>query len=160
MSTVRIAAIAGLALAAIFAITPAQALTMKQCSVKYKAAQDAGTLNGMKWNAFRKANCGTAATAATDTTAGTKDTATTTKTTRTTTPSTGKSTTANTSAPSGVVFPTRISPKYASESAGLARRDTCLDQYKINKARNALGGMKWIQKGGGYYSVCNARLKS
>jgi hypothetical protein len=28
---------------------------MKQCSTKYKAAQQAGTLNGMKWNDFRKA---------------------------------------------------------------------------------------------------------
>jgi hypothetical protein len=37
---------------------------------------------------------------------------------------------------------------------------TCLDQYKANKATNSNGGMKWIQKGGGYYSKCNAALKS
>ena len=36
----------------------AQALTAKECSAKYKAAQQAGTLNGMKWNDFRKAECG------------------------------------------------------------------------------------------------------
>ncbi len=36
---------------------------------------------------------------------------------------------------------------------------TCLDQYKENKANNGNGGMKWIQKGGGYYSECNKRLK-
>ncbi len=36
----------------------AQALTAKECSAKYKAAQEAGTLNGMKWNDFRKAECG------------------------------------------------------------------------------------------------------
>jgi hypothetical protein len=35
---------------------------------------------------------------------------------------------------------------------------TCLDQYKANKASNGNGGLKWIQKGGGYYSECNKRL--
>jgi hypothetical protein len=36
---------------------------------------------------------------------------------------------------------------------------TCVDQYKANKETNANGGLKWIQKGGGYYSECNKRLK-
>ena len=36
---------------------------------------------------------------------------------------------------------------------------TCLQQYYANKENNALGGLKWIQKGGGYYSLCNSRLK-
>ena len=36
---------------------------------------------------------------------------------------------------------------------------TCLDQYKINKANNANGGLKWIEKGDGYYSECNKHLK-
>jgi hypothetical protein len=44
-------------------------------------------------------------------------------------------------------------------SAGKARMETCLDQYKENKATNGNGGLKWIQKGGGYYSECNKRLK-
>ena len=43
----------------------AQALTAKECSAKYKAAQQAGTLNGMKWNDFRKAECGSTAPQAT-----------------------------------------------------------------------------------------------
>ena len=42
----------------------AQALTVKDCSAKYKEAQAAGTLKGMKWNAFRKAQCGSTASAA------------------------------------------------------------------------------------------------
>ncbi len=33
---------------------------------------------------------------------------------------------------------------------------TCLDQYNANKASGGNGGLKWIQKGGGYYSQCNA----
>ncbi len=62
----------------------------------------------------------------------------------------------------GAVFPSAISPKYANESAGKQRMHTCLDQYNANKANNGNGngGMKWIQTGGGYYSVCNKRLKS
>lgn len=57
------------------------------------------------------------------------------------------------------VFPTAVSPKYAKESAGRARMHTCLDQYNENKAANANAGLKWIEKGGGYYSECNKRLK-
>jgi len=36
----------------------ARALSMTECSAKYKEAKAAGTLNGMKWNDFRKAQCG------------------------------------------------------------------------------------------------------
>ena len=46
------------------------------------------------------------------------------------------------------------------ESAGKARMHTCLDQYRSNKATNNNGGLRWIAKGGGYYSECNKRLKS
>jgi hypothetical protein len=45
------------------AASPAQALTAKECSAKYQAAKAAGTLNGMKWNDFRKAQCADAAAA-------------------------------------------------------------------------------------------------
>jgi hypothetical protein len=62
--------------------------------------------------------------------------------------------------PVGVVFPTAVSPKYTNESAGTARMHTCRDQYNANKATNANGGLDWIiEKGGGYYSECNKRLK-
>ena len=57
------------------------------------------------------------------------------------------------------VFPSAVDPKYAKESAGKARMHTCVDQYNANKASNGNGGMKWIQKGGGYYSECNKKLK-
>ena len=45
------------------AANSAQALSSKECSAKYKAAKEAGTLNGLKWNEFRKAQCGTDAAA-------------------------------------------------------------------------------------------------
>jgi uncharacterized protein YecT (DUF1311 family) len=59
-----------------------------------------------------------------------------------------------------IVFPKGISPNYSQEPEGQARMHTCLDQYNANKATNAGGGMRWIEPGGGYYSVCNERLKS
>ena len=57
------------------------------------------------------------------------------------------------------VFPTTVSPKYSGESAGKARMQTCLDQYRANKANGGNGGLKWIEKGGGYYSECNSTLR-
>jgi hypothetical protein len=66
---------------------------------------------------------------------------------------------ATATAPSTAVFPTTIAPAYANEKPGKARMKTCDDQYKANKATNANGGLKWIQKGGGYWSECNKRLK-
>jgi hypothetical protein len=45
-------------------LAPALALTVKECSAKYKEAQAAGTPKGMKWNEFRKAQCGSTASAA------------------------------------------------------------------------------------------------
>ena len=173
MHAFRLAALAGLAVAALLAVSPAQALSSHDCSVKYKAAQDAGTLNGMKYADFRKANCGADATDATTTPATTpaaKTTPAPTTTAATTPANDGEPTITNTEhaaepatpttpAPKGVVFPKAVDAKYASETAGKARMHTCLDQYHLNKTNNALGGLKWIQKGGGYYSLCNAKLK-
>ena len=138
--SLRYAAIcAGAVLAAVVLQgTSAHALTMAECSAKYKAAKDANTLNGMKWNDFRKANCGAEASA---------------------TPAAAPAPAPARAAAGNAVFPTAVSPKYSKESAGKARMHTCLDQYDANKANNANGGQKWIQKGGGYYSQCNAKLK-
>ena len=57
------------------------------------------------------------------------------------------------------VFPSAVDAKYSKEKPGRARRKTCLDQYKANKASDANGGLKWLQKGGGYYSQCAKKLK-
>jgi hypothetical protein len=62
-------------------------------------------------------------------------------------------------APGTAVFPTAIAPAYANEKPGKARMKTCDDQYKANKATDANGGLKWIQKGDGYWPECNKRLK-
>ena len=52
-----------------------------------------------------------------------------------------------------------VDPKYSKETAGKGRMHTCVDQYNANKTANGNGGMKWIEKGGGYYSECNKKLK-
>ena len=58
------------------------------------------------------------------------------------------------------VFPTAIAPKYESEKdPDKARTKTCADQFTANKATNANGGLKWVEKDGGYYSECISRLK-
>jgi hypothetical protein len=58
-----------------------------------------------------------------------------------------------------IVFPAAVSPQYSGEDPGKARMHTCVDQYNANKATNANGGMKWIEKGGGYYNECSKKLK-
>ena len=153
---VRSAALWAMTLGAISVAAPisgAHALTMKECSAKYKAAQDSGALKGMRWNDFRKAECGAGASALPSTApaAGASPPA-------TTTAAPPAATTA--ARPSDAVFPSAVAPKYSTESAGKARMHTCLDQYNANKATNANGGLRWIQKGGGYYSECNKRLKT
>jgi len=62
-------------------------------------------------------------------------------------------------AQSAAVFPVAVAPQYAGEKPLRARQKTCAEQFKANKTTNANGGMKWIQKGGGYWSECNKRLK-
>ena len=135
-----------------FAVAPASALTMKECSVKYQDAKKANALKGQKWNDFRKAQCGDEDANEADAAAAVPETA-------------APATTAAASAakPAGkakpAVFPRTVSQKYSNESAGKARLKTCADQYNANKAANANGELKWIEKGGGYWSQCNAKLK-
>ncbi len=135
----------------------ARALTMKECSAKYQAAQQAGTLNGMKWNDFRKSQCGS-----TNPEAAGAPASATTKSSATAAPTQSSAATAPNKTPAPVgnaVFPTAVLQKYSNESPGKARMHTCLDQYHANKANNTNGGLRWIQKGGGYYSECSKRLK-
>ena len=135
------------------ALLPAQALTAQECSAKYKAAKAAGTLGGQRWKDSRKSKCGAAA-AAPPAAAPAKPAA---AAKRAAAPKTAA---APAAAPSGpAVFPTAVAPKYSSETPGKARMHTCVDQYNANKATGANGGLKWIQKGGGYYSECTKRLK-
>ncbi len=124
-----------------------QGLSMKECSAKYQGAKADGSLGGMKWNDFRKTECG--ANASDDDTVPSFDEASYTK----------EPEVPVTRAPRGVQFPSGISRKLSDESPSKARMHTCLEQYYANKDADKLGGLRWIQKGGGYYSLCNAKLK-
>jgi hypothetical protein len=161
MTTRYVALCTGAILAAIaLQGTSASALTMAECSAKYKAAKDGNTLNGMKWNDFRKAQCASDAAAA-PTQAAAPAPAPAPKPAAAPAPA-PKPAAAPAPAPTfsgNATFPNAVDSKYSKDSAGKARMETCLDQYKANKANNGNGGLKWIQKGGGYYSQCNTKLK-
>ena len=122
----------------------AQANVMKACGEKWQAAKAANTTGNQTWNQYlascRKDMAANASPA--------------------TTPASASAAAPASAAAGAAVFPSAISPKYSTLSAGKQRQQTCLDQYNANKATNGNGGLKWIQKGGGYYSQCNARLKS
>jgi hypothetical protein len=150
-------AVAVTGFAALAASAPAQALTTQECSAKYQAAKAAGTLGGQKWNDFRKAQCAADAAAAPTAAPAAAPAA-------PAAPKEAKKEAAPAAAPApapagNAVFPSAVDPKYAKETAGKARMHTCVDQYNANKTANANGGMKWIEKGGGYYSECNKKLK-
>lgn len=167
-----IVALAALAGAGIWGAAPVQALTMQECSAKYSAAKAGGTLGDQSWNDFRKDRCGAGDAAAKPAAAPTmvaqaksepkaeakSDTKSDDKAERSKRKSAKSE--KDDAKPSGpAVFPTAISPKHAKEKESKQRQLTCLDQYRANKAANANGGLKWIQKGGGYYSECNKKLK-
>lgn len=151
--TLILASASAFALAS-FSVAPASALTMKECSAKYQDAKKANTLKGQKWNDFRKAQCGDDDANDADAAAAVPETAAPAATTAA----------APAAKPAGkakaAVFPRAVSQKYSNESAGKARLKTCADQYNANKAANANGELKWIEKGGGYWSQCNTKLKS
>jgi hypothetical protein len=150
------AGVATLIAAAGLAAMPLAALTMKECSAAYKSAQRSGALGGLSWQEFRKAKCGPQGGPGVGPGAGAGA-------------STGLPPGGSAYLPGGrsvvlpggrAVFPTGIAPKYDDETPGRGRRQTCLDQYRLNKASNANGGLRWIERAGGYYSECNKRLKT
>jgi len=111
----------------------AQALTMKECSAKYKEAKAAGTLNGMKWNDFRKSQCGAEATP----------------------PPAAESKPAP--APATAEKPVAEKPVSEGRKAEYARERACGKEWKADKAAGKIqAGMKWPQ----YWSECNKRKKA
>ncbi|PYD75730.1 hypothetical protein [Novacetimonas pomaceti] len=155
-----LAAVMAIGLPAALAFSPATGHareTSKACHQKFVAARTAGTLNGQTYKAFKAAQCDD--TAATPAAAAPAEAA---------KPPVAATAAAAPAAPAAAkvapvatnaTLPSAVSAKYAKESAGKARLHTCLDQYNANKATNANGGLRWIERGGGYYSVCNTHLK-
>ena len=140
--------------AAFAATAPAQALTTQECSAKYQAAKTAGTLAGQKWNDFRKAQCADAAAAP----------AAAPLLRRRWRPSPLPRRKLRPQPP-----PRRRQDPQCSHPPWMQNtprkppaRPGCIPA-SINttptRTSNGNGGMKWIEKGGGYYSECNKKLK-
>jgi hypothetical protein len=137
---------------------PANAMSLKDCNAEWSAKKSAKETNGEKYADFRK-ECLARTAAAPDAPPAPAPTA-------PAAPPPPKSAEAPPptapiapTASGPAVFPSAVSSKYSSDKAGKARQETCRDQYTENKAANANGGLKWIQKGGGYWSECNKKLK-
>jgi len=143
-----------------FSVVPASALTMKECSAKYQDAKKANTLKGQKWNDFRKAQCGDDDAADDEAAAAMPAEPAKPAASATAAAPAAKPAAMPAGKAKAAVFPKTVSQKYSSETAGKARLKTCVDQYNANKAANANGDLKWIEKGGGYWSQCNTKLKS
>ena len=166
--------IAGAAAAASFSLmlalaspAVAQQNIMKDCGAEYQAAKAANTLAGKDWNAYltecrvRHAAQPTAQPAA-QTPAHTPaphaaQPAAQPATSAKAAPAPAAKTAPGDAGPA--VFPRAVDPKYAKEPQSKQHMKTCVDQYKANKASNANGGMRWIERGGGYWSECSKRLK-
>ena len=157
--TLILASASAFALAS-FSVAPASALTMKECSAKYQDAKKANTLKGQKWNDFRKAQCGDDDAADDEAAAAMPAEPAKPAASATAAAPAAKPAAMPAGKAKAAVFPRTVSQKYSSETAGKARLKTCVDQYNANKAANANGDLKWIEKGGGYWSQCNAKLKS
>ena len=132
----------------------AQESAMKICGEKWQAAKAAGATNGATWPKFlTECRAGLVASPAAtpkavpaqaekpalkpmaDPPAGAK---------------------AATAAP---IFPAAVSAKFADLRPAQARQKTCSEQYQANKANGGNGGLHWLEKGGGYWSLCNKKLK-
>ncbi len=156
MALTGVALIAGLVMAA-----QARAESIeKQCSVKYQAAKAANSLNGQTWNEFYKQCAAELKGAAAPSTTP----STTTQAAPAPAPEKHKKKEEQTSTPAPVptgpiVFPSGISSAYSSETPAKQRFHTCLAQYHANKATNSNGGLRWIEKGDGYWSECDKKLK-
>jgi len=57
------------------------------------------------------------------------------------------------------IFPSVISAKFAELRPAQARQKTCSAQYQANKSTGGNAGLNWLEKGGGYWSQCNKKLK-
>ncbi|WP_260854875.1 hypothetical protein [Mesorhizobium amorphae] len=115
-------------------------VSFKECGARYQEAKRNDELNGRGWDEYRTAECGH--------TLDKKE-------------ASAASALANPAeAPAGVTFPTEIAADFKDETPSKARMHSCLKQYHANKEAGTLNGLRWIQKGGGYYSICSKRLKA
>src|ERR1700743_602737 len=139
---VLLCAVAMSGYAAFAAVSPAQALSMSECSAKYKAAKADGSLNGQKWNDFRKAQCGTDAAATPAAGPAAPPPAAPPPAAAEAKPAKPPKTAAAPAAPvetGNAVSPPAVAPKFASEKPHIARMHPCSEQWKTDKANTTTG---------------------
>lgn len=125
---------------------------MKVCGEKWQAAKAANATNGSTWPKFL-AECrasGAAATSAAKPAPPSPAAA-------ATPPAAAKA--ADAKSGKEPVFPASVPAKFAELRPSQARQKTCSEQYQANKTNDGNGGMRWLEKGGGYWSLCNKKLK-
>ena len=145
MTSLGMLIVSGMSLIALGAASSAETnttsapATYKECSAKYQAAKAEGSLGAQKWQDYKRRFCGIVA--------------------RGPALPAARSEAARAEIINRVAFPATAHAPIAGETPGRARMRTCLEAYHANKKAGALFGLRWIEKGGGYYSMCNARLK-
>jgi hypothetical protein len=164
------------ALIGLGSVARAEESALKQCADKWQAAKTAGTTGGLSYLQFSskcRADLKTAAPAAAEAPAApATPTATAPAAPAEAAPAApaaaapakraARAKPAIPEAPAAAgsaVLPSAINPAYSNLKPGDARRKTCSEQYEANKATGGNAGLRWTQKGGGYYSLCNAKLK-
>lgn len=120
-------------------------MTFKACGEKYRAAKADGSLGERKWTEFREAVCGIKPAQ---------------KAIRSASPVMPASEAAGAEILRRVAFPATLSGEFSGQTPSQQRMRTCLKSYHANKDAGTLSGLRWVQKGGGYYSLCSARLKA
>lgn len=117
----------------------AKPMSLKECGEQYRAAKADGSLGERNWLDFRRSACGIAAKPA---------------------QAAARSEAATAELLRRVSFPAALDPAFADQKPAQQRMRTCLKSYHANKQSGSLAGLRWVQKGGGYYSLCAAKLKA
>lgn len=116
-------------------------LSFKVCGARYQEAKKAGELRGRTWIEFRRTDCGIRGGQGA-VTIGPRSEATSAEALR------------------RVSFPSQLAGEFHDRKPAQQRMRTCLKSYHANKEAGTLAGLRWVQRGGGYYSLCTARLKA
>ncbi len=119
--------------------TTSNPLSFKECGAKYQAAKADGSLGDRKWLDYRRIECGITAAASKRPPV--------------------RSEASRSEAARRLTFPAALASEFSGQKPWQARMRTCLKSYHEAKKAGALYGIKWVEKGGGYYSLCSAKLR-
>ena len=129
----------------------AQDAAMKICGEKWQAAKASGTTNGATWPKFL-ADCRVSLPAASVTAPAPAPA-------EKPAPKPMADPQPGAKVAGAPIFPTVVTAKFAELSPAQARQKTCSEQYQANKTSGGNAGLNWLEKGGGYWSQCNKKLK-